>query len=226
LIFAQAVRPSIALIQPAEFIPLAEEVGLIIPIGEWVIREACRIAAIWRDDIPVAVNLSAVQLKSANLLNTVQTALHTSGLPAKCLEVEITETVLLGESATTLACLRQLHDLGLRISLDDFGTGFSSIDCSRSFPFDKIKIDQSFVRDLDSRSDSVAIVHAIIDLASALGMSVTAEGVETAEQLRLLRAESCTEVQGYVFSPPVPAGDIPSLIARLIAPSTAVALTH
>jgi EAL domain-containing protein (putative c-di-GMP-specific phosphodiesterase class I) len=111
--------------------------------------------------------------------------------------------------------LRHLRDLGIRISLDDFGTGFSSLSCLRSFPFDKIKIDQSFVRDLDSRPDSIAIVHAIVDLASALGMSVTAEGVETVEQLRMLRAESCTEVQGYLFSPPLPAAEIPALIARL-----------
>jgi diguanylate cyclase (GGDEF)-like protein len=219
-------HPQRGLMQPADFIPLAEEVGLIIPIGEWVIREACRIAATWRDSISVSVNLSPAQLKNANLVGAVRSALHTSGLPAERLELEITETVFLEESAVTRGSLNQVRDLGIRISLDDFGTGFSSIGCLRGFPFDRIKIDQSFVRDLDSRADSIAIVHAIVDLGSALGMSVTAEGVETPEQLRLLRAESCTVVQGYLFSPPVPAGDIPALISRLVVPITVAAFTE
>ena len=172
------------------------------------------------------MNLSPAQLKNANLVGAVRSALHTSGLPAERLELEITETVFLEESAVTRGSLNQVRDLGIRISLDDFGTGFSSIGCLRGFPFDRIKIDQSFVRDLDSRADSIAIVHAIVDLGSALGMSVTAEGVETPEQLRLLRAESCTEVQGYLFSPPVPAGDIPALISRLVVPITVAAFTE
>jgi EAL domain-containing protein (putative c-di-GMP-specific phosphodiesterase class I) len=158
------------------------------------------------------VNLSAAQLKNINLVEAIGAALQTSGLAANRLELEITETVLLENAAVTLAPLHQLRDLGLRISLDDFGTGYSSIGCLLSFPFDKIKIDQSFVRNLDQRPDSAAVIHAIVDLGVALGMTVTAEGVETEAQLRLLRAESCSEVQGYLFSPPRPASDIPELI--------------
>jgi diguanylate cyclase (GGDEF)-like protein/PAS domain S-box-containing protein len=219
-------HPGRGLIAPSEFIPLAEEIGLIIPLGEWILREACQIAVSWPDNLSVAVNISATQLKSAKLVNAVRTALLTSRLPPSRLELEITETVLLENSSVTLEALRDLRDLGLRISLDDFGTGFSSISCLRSFPFDKLKIDRSFIRDLDRRADSVAIVHAIVDLACALGMSVTAEGVETAEQLRLLRAESCTEVQGFLFSPPVPKGDIPSLIARFSSATAVTSFAH
>jgi EAL domain-containing protein (putative c-di-GMP-specific phosphodiesterase class I) len=208
-------HPLRGLIEPSEFIQVAEEIGLIVPIGEWVIREACRTAATWPGDISVAVNLSPAQLKSANLITVVCGALQMAGLPPSRLELEITETVLLQNTPAALEPLRHLRDIGLRISLDDFGTGFSSIGCLRSFPFDRIKIDQMFVRDLDARADSAAIVHAIVDLASALGMSVTAEGVETPEQLRMLRAESCKEVQGYLFSAPIPAAEVPAMIARM-----------
>jgi diguanylate cyclase (GGDEF)-like protein len=207
-------HPVLGLIEPSEFIPVAEEIGLIVPIGEWVIREACRTAATWPGDLSVAVNLSPAQLKSANLINVVCGALQMAGLPPSRLELEITETVLLQNTPATLEPLRHLRDIGLRITLDDFGSGFSSIGCLRSFPFDGIKIDQSFVHDLDARADSAAIVHAIVDLGSALGMSVTAEGVETPEHLRMLRAESCKEVQGYLFSAPIPAAEVPAMIAR------------
>ena len=194
---------------------MAEEIGVIIPIGEWVLREACHIAATWPDDISVAVNLSSMQLKSANLAEAVSDALQASGLPPSRLELEINETVLLQNTTATLAPLRQLQANGLRISLDDFGTGYSSISSLRIFPFDKIKIDQSFVRDLDSETEAAAIVHAIVDLGNALGMLVAAEGVETAEQLRMLRAKSCQEVQGYLFSKPVSAAEVPALIERM-----------
>jgi diguanylate cyclase (GGDEF)-like protein len=203
------------LIQPAKFVPLAEEIGLIASIGEWVLQEACHVAAGWPSNIAVAVNLSPTQFKIPNLVNTVSRALQASGLPPRRLELEITETVLLQNTAAVLETLRHLHDLGVRISLDDFGTGYSSISYLKTFPFDSIKIDQSFVRDLDGGTDSLAIVNAIANLGHALGMSVTAEGVETVEQLSLLRAEWCTEVQGYLFSAPVPAAEVPTLIARL-----------
>lgn len=216
-------HPERGLIEPSEFIPLAEEIGLIVPIGQWVLREACRIAATWPDNISVAINISAVQLKNADLVGDIRRALQASGLSSRRLELEITETVLLQDTAAMLEPLRQLQDIGLSISLDDFGTGYSSIGCLRTFPFDRIKIDRSFVRDLASAMDSVAIIHAIVDLGTALGMSVTAEGVETAEQLRLLRAESCAEVQGYLFSVPVSAVEVPVLIDRMGSSANVVA---
>ena len=208
-------HPQRGLIHPAKFVPLAEEIGLIAPIGEWVLQQACHMAAGWPSNIAVAVNLSPNQFKIPNLVNTVNRALQASGLPPRRLELEITETVLLHNTAAVLETLRHLHDLGVRISLDDFGTGYSSISYLKTFPFDSIKIDQSFVRDLDGGTNSLAIVNAIANLGHALGMSVTAEGVETVEQLRMLRAEWCTEVQGYLFSAPVPAAEVPTLIARL-----------
>jgi EAL domain-containing protein (putative c-di-GMP-specific phosphodiesterase class I) len=205
-------HPERGIIAPSEFIPLAEEVGLIVPIGEWLITEVCRIAATWPERISVSVNISDTQPKNINLVETVGTALQATGLAANRLELEITESVLLENSSVALAPLHQLRELGSRISLDDFGTGFSSIGCLLSFPFDKIKIDQSFVRDLDSRPAASAVIHAIVDLGVALGMTVTAEGVETAAQLRLLRTEACSEVQGFLFSPPRPAEEVPELI--------------
>ncbi len=210
-------HPQRGLLDPVDFLPFAEEIGLMIPIGEWVLRQSCRAAAAWPSDIVVAVNLSAVQLRSPNLLKMVRSALEESALPARRLELEVTETVLLHNTASVVEPLHRLHDLGLRIALDDFGVGYSSIGCLRSFPFDRIKIDQSFIRNLHAGTDSAAIVHAIVDLACAFGMSVTAEGVETAEQLRMLRAEACAEVQGNLFSPPVPATDVPTMIARMTA---------
>jgi diguanylate cyclase (GGDEF)-like protein len=208
-------HPQRGLIKPDEFIQACEEIGLIVPLGEWIIVESCRLAATWPSDISVAVNLSVAQLKSANLVDAVCGALKKSGLPPSRLELEITESVVLQDTPATLAPLHRLRDIGLRISLDDFGTGFSSIGCLRSFPFDRIKIDRSFIRDIDSRMGSSAIVHAIVDLGSALGMSVTAEGVENVEQLRMLRTESCSEVQGFLFSPPIPASEVPALIAHM-----------
>ena len=216
-------HPQRGLIGASQFISLAEEIGVIIPIGVWVLREACRIAATWPNDIAVAVNLSSMQLKNANLAEAVSGALEASGLPPGRLELEINETVLLQNTTATLEPLRQLQAIGLRISLDDFGTGYSSISSLRIFPFDKIKIDQSFVRDLDSEREAAAIVHAIVDLGSALGMLVTAEGVETPEQLRMLRAESCQEVQGYLFSKPVSAAEVPALIERMSSATSVAA---
>ena len=216
-------HPQRGLVSPAEFIPLAEEIGLIIPIGEWALRKACTDAKLWPDPIMVAVNLSPVQFKSKNLVSTIVSALANSGLPPKRLEVEITETVLIQDNDATLAVLHQLRDLGVRISMDDFGTGYSSLSYLRRFPFDKIKIDRSFIRDLAKRDDSRSIVRAVTGLGSSLGMVTTAEGVETEEQLRLLRAEGCTQVQGYLFSPPKPLREIAELIEKFGAQAKAVA---
>ncbi|HWM48338.1 MAG TPA: EAL domain-containing protein [Xanthobacteraceae bacterium] len=201
-------HPHRGMVPPAEFIPVAEEIGLIVPLGEWVLRKACEDAAGWADGIKVAVNLSPVQFKSRNLVFAVTSALAYSGLPARRLELEITESVLLGETEANLATLHQLRELGVQISMDDFGTGYSSLSYLRSFPFDKIKIDQSFVRELAERPDCMAIVRAITGLGASLGIATTAEGVETQEQLERLRAEGCTEVQGYLFSPPRPLEEI------------------
>ena len=207
-------HPQRGLIPPLEFIPLAEETGLIVPIGAWVLSRACEDAAGWSQPVRVAVNLSPAQFKNRDLISTVMDALTATGLPANRLELEITESVLLQDSDATLATLHKLRGLGVRISMDDFGTGYSSLSYLRSFPFDKIKIDRSFVQDVTGREDSIAIVRAVAGLGKSLGISTTAEGVETADQLQLLRAEGCTEVQGYLFSPPRPGHDVERLLAN------------
>jgi diguanylate cyclase (GGDEF)-like protein/PAS domain S-box-containing protein len=216
-------HPERGMVPPADFIPLAEEIGLIVPLGEWVLRKACADAATWSSNVTVAVNLSAVQFKSKNLVAAVVSALAASRLSPVRLEVEITETVLMQDNEATLDVLHQLRDLGVRISMDDFGTGYSSLSYLRRFPFDKIKIDQSFVRDLALNSDSLSIVRAVTGLGSSLGMVTTAEGVETAEQLKVLRAEGCTEVQGYVFSPPRPAREVDNILRQFKGKPRAVA---
>jgi diguanylate cyclase (GGDEF)-like protein len=198
-------------IPPADFIPVAEDTGMIVAIGEWVLREACRIAAHWPERVNVAVNLSTVQFRNRNLFDSVKGALESSGLSPARLELEVTESLLLTESDATLRMLHRLRSLGVRISMDDFGTGYSSLSYLRSFPFDKIKIDQSFVKSLAAKEDSRAIVKAVIGLGSSLGMSTTAEGVETESQLDLVRQQGCTEVQGFLFSPPLPASAIDKL---------------
>jgi diguanylate cyclase (GGDEF)-like protein len=199
-------------ISPLEFIPVAEQTGLIIAIGEWVIRQACAEAANWPSHLRVAVNVSPLQLRGMTLIATVISALASSGLPADRLELEITESVLMHDDDTTLASLRQLHGLGVRISMDDFGTGYSSLSYLRSFPFDKIKIDQSFVRDLIDRPDSIAIIRAVAALGKSFGMTTLAEGVETEAQLEQMRAEGCNEVQGFYYSRPVPACEVGGLL--------------
>ncbi len=202
---------------PAVFISLSEEIALIVPIGEWVLREACATAAAWPDmleELRVAVNLSAVQFASPNLAEIVIEALEGSGLPPHRLELEITESVLLQDSEATVTALSRLRALGVRICMDDFGTGYSGLGYLRSFPFDKIKIDRSFIGDLSANGQSAAIIRAIADLASSLGMAVTAEGVETPEQLALVRAQGCTEVQGYLIGKPRPSHEVVPLLAR------------
>jgi diguanylate cyclase (GGDEF)-like protein len=207
-------HPERGLIPPAEFVPLAEEIGLIAPIGEWVLRTACREAAGWPEGVGVAVNLSPAQFKSHHLVPAVRAALAASGLPGRRLELEITEGVLLQDNEANLATLRELRALGVRVAMDDFGTGYSSLSYLRSFPFDKIKIDRSFVSGLATDPESAAIVRAIAGLGASLGMATTAEGVETAEQMRRIRAEGCLQVQGYLVSRPVPAAEVAALIAR------------
>jgi diguanylate cyclase (GGDEF)-like protein/PAS domain S-box-containing protein len=193
-------HPERGMVSPAEFIPVAEETGLINALGGLMLRRACMDAAKWPDDVRVAVNLSPLQFRVGNLLSVVMDALKQSGLPAKRLELEITETLLLEKSSQVLATLHALRALGVRISMDDFGTGYSSLSYLRSFPFDKIKIDQSFVRDLGSNRDAQAIVRSIISLGIGLGVTITAEGVETEAELSCLRAEGCHEGQGFLFS--------------------------
>jgi diguanylate cyclase (GGDEF)-like protein len=206
-------HPTRGRVSPAEFIPLAEETGLIVPIGDWVIRQACAEARTWPSGLRVAVNVSPVQFRNKSLLSAVVSALATSGLRADLLELEITETVLMANNDATLSVLHQLRSLGVRISMDDFGTGYSSLSYLRSFPFDKIKIDQSFIRDLADRPDSIAIIRAVAGLGQNFGITTTAEGVETQEQLDKMRAEGCSEVQGYFYSKPVPASEIAQVLS-------------
>jgi diguanylate cyclase (GGDEF)-like protein len=195
-------HPERGVVSPVEFIPVAEEIGLIVPLGEWVLRTACIQAALWPDDIKVAVNLSPIQVMNENLVATVVGALAAAGLPARRLELEITESVLMQNTEKTLATLHRLRELGVKISMDDFGTGYSSLSYLRSFPFDKIKIDRCFISGLADGDDSVAIVLAIAGLAKNLGITTTAEGVETKQQMQQVKALGCTEMQGFLFSPP------------------------
>jgi len=210
-------HPTRGAIEPAEFIPVAEDTGLILQLGEWVLREACAAAMKWPARITVAVNISPVEFQRGDVVGAVQNALSASGLPSSRLEIEITETVLLEKTTKSVATLARLRDLGVRISMDDFGTGFSSLSYLRSYPFDKIKVDRSFVRDLSSDDRSRTIVSAITGLGMRFGMRTTAEGVETEEQLEWLTAEGCNEVQGRLFSMPVPADEVMSLLASMAA---------
>jgi predicted signal transduction protein with EAL and GGDEF domain len=204
-------HPQRGMISPGEFIPLAEESGFIVALGEWALRSACATAATWPGSQRVAVNLSALQFQKPGLIQIVVGALAASGLPARRLELEITESVLMEDSEATIATLHQFRELGLRISMDDFGTGYSSLRYLQSFPFDKIKIDRAFIQDVTENHGTLSIVRAVTTLARSLGMATTAEGIETQEQLDLIRAEGCTEMQGYFFSAPQKAGDVQRL---------------
>jgi diguanylate cyclase (GGDEF)-like protein len=208
-------RPGRGLMPPTEFIPVAEETGMIVAIGEWVLRSACFEAKNWPANISVAVNLSPVQFEKGDIVATVRAALAASGLAPGRLELEITESVLLRETTGTLTALHQLRAMGITVALDDFGTGYSSLSYLRSFPFDKIKIDQSFVRDLVTNKESLSIVRAVTGLGHSLNIKTTAEGVESQDQLNMLREHGCTEAQGYLFSRPVPATELAMLIERL-----------
>ncbi len=205
-------HPEHGMISPGDFIPVAEDTGLINVLGTQILRRACNDAARWPDEVRVAVNLSPLQFRVGNLLSVVMDALKHSGLPPRRLELEITETLLLEKSNQVLATLHALRSLGVRISMDDFGTGYSSLSYLRSFPFDKIKIDQSFVRDLGANRDAQAIVSSIISLGMGLGVTITAEGVETEAELACLRHEGCHEGQGFLFSRARPNEEIVELL--------------
>ena len=205
-------HPERGLVLPGEFLALAEEIGLIVPLGEWILRQACLDAIKWPEYVRVAVNISPVQFKIGRLTDTVIKALAASGLSPSRLELEITEGVLLTEHGTTIDVLHQLHALGVKIAMDDFGTGYSSLSYLRSFPFDKLKIDQSFVRNMSNDANSLSIVRALTGLCANLGIVTTAEGVETVEQLESIRAEGCTEIQGFLISAAKPASELATFI--------------
>ena len=208
-------HPTRGFVSPAEFIPVAEDAGIVNQLGEFALRTACTQAVGWRDDIHVTVNVSPVQFKNDSLVPLVVSALAESGLPAKRLELEITESVLLHDDEVTLRILHQLRQLGVRIAMDDFGTGYSSLNYLRRFPFDKVKIDKSFIEHIADDPSSLAIVQAVISIAKSRDIATTAEGVEKQEQLELLRALGCTEMQGYLFSPAKPAAELaPMLLPR------------
>jgi EAL domain-containing protein (putative c-di-GMP-specific phosphodiesterase class I) len=201
-------HPTRGMVAPDVFIPIAEEAGTIVEIGEWVIRTALAEAATWPQEITVAVNMSPAQMKDGNLLATVVGALAASGVAPSRLELEITENLLMQESEDVLAVLHKLRGLGVRIALDDFGTGYSSLNYLRSFPFDKIKIDRCFVSELAEREDCQAIVRSVIALANELNMTTTAEGVEAGEQLEALRRDGCHQAQGFLYSRAKPANEL------------------
>ena len=201
-------HPTRGLIPPDQFIPLAEETGLIVPLGEWIMRQACDDATSWPADTKVAVNLSPVQFKQAELFEIIESALQNSGLPPERLEIELTESVLLERAAENHAFMEKLRSIGVSLALDDFGTGYSSLSCLTTFPFDKIKIDKSFIGNLSKRHTSSAIISSIVTLARGLDMSVTAEGVETPEQLERLRTLGVNFAQGYLLGRPVPIGEL------------------
>jgi EAL domain-containing protein (putative c-di-GMP-specific phosphodiesterase class I) len=206
-------HPEGRMIPPSEFIPIAEEMGLIIDIGKWVLRQACLEAAQWPEQVKVAVNLSPIQFRRGDVVRDVTEALQFAGLAASRLEVEITETVLLQDTPATHTALNQLRELGVRISLDDFGTGYSSLSYLHSFPLQKVKIDRSFLEGLGSSDRPITLLHGIARLSAELGMSVVVEGIETEEQLALVAAEDgIEEAQGFLFSPPIPGRQIRKLL--------------
>ena len=215
-------HPQRGMISPAEFIPLAEDTGLINQLGEWVLTTACQEAASWPGNIRLAVNVSPVQFRSGTLALKVMAALAASGLAASRLELEITEAVLIRDDEAALAMLHDLRAIGVRIALDDFGTGYSSLSYLQRFPFDKIKIDRCFITDIAEPEGSSCIVQAVVNIAAERHMTTTAEGVETEQQRDLLRELGCSEMQGYLFSPPKPAAEIrPMLLADRQGPEAA-----
>lgn len=205
-------HPERGIVSPGEFIPVAEDVGLIVPIGAWLLEKACSEVANWPEPIVLAVNLSSVQFSTGDLLKTVSDALSQSGLPSEQLELEITESLLMKETGSTLSILNALRNMKASIAMDDFGTGYSSLSYIRKYPIDKIKIDRSFVMGLPHDQESLAIVHAITAMAKSLGLKITAEGIETAEQMEILTRAGCTYGQGYLLGRPVPARDLVELL--------------
>jgi diguanylate cyclase (GGDEF)-like protein/PAS domain S-box-containing protein len=212
-------HPRHGMVPPGEFIPLAEESGLIIPMGEWILRAACREAASWPHPLRIAINLSPVQFRHGDLPTLVHSMLLETGLPARRLELEITEGVLIGDFSRALSILRRLKSLGIRIAMDDFGTGYSSLSYLQSFPFDKIKIDRGFIANLEHNPQSAAIIRAVIGLGRGLELPVVAEGVETKAQLDFLSRESCDEVQGFLIGRPEPIGHYSEIVGRSVPPT-------
>jgi predicted signal transduction protein with EAL and GGDEF domain len=222
-------HPTRGPISPVQFIPLAEECGLILQLGAWVLRRACLDAVTWPADKLVAVNLSPAQFRHADLGREILSVLKETGLPADRLELEITESLLIDDPDRVLATLKYLKDAGVRISLDDFGTGYSSLSYLQRFPFDKIKIDRSFVSQMENNNDSMSIIRAVIALGKSLRIKITAEGVESEAQLDLLKQENCDLVQGYLLGRPMPMEDVDKLLlgaaeaSRLAMESAALA---
>ena len=216
-------HPQRGFILPGQFIARAEESGLIVPLGEWVLRQACADAARWQPYLKVAVNVPPAQFKQNDLVGVIKAALDDAGLPPQRLKLEITESVLLENSRDNLAVLHAIKNLGVAIVLDDFGTGFASLTYVRMFPFDRIKIDRSFIQNMTRDAASAAIVSAVASLGRNLDIVTTAEGVETREQLELVRAAGCQSVQGYLFSRPVPLSELGGVLQGRPDKSTAVA---
>jgi EAL domain-containing protein (putative c-di-GMP-specific phosphodiesterase class I) len=211
-------HPAGTIVEPGKFIGIAEDTGLIVPLGEWILRRACTDALEWPEDIRVSVNLSVVQFASGNICDLVETVLRETQLPANRLELEVTESLFLHCNESALGFLHGLKALGVSIALDDFGTGYSSLNYLTKFPFDRIKIDKSFIVDLTNRSECSAIVAAIIGVAGSIGMTTTAEGVETPEQYELLRLAGCDEMQGFLFGRPRPVSDLLASFQNSTAP--------
>jgi diguanylate cyclase (GGDEF)-like protein len=211
-------HPERGMVLPSVFIPIAEETGLINRIGEWVMSRACEQAHAWQETghpgLQVSVNCSAQQFRRDEYVGTIEATMHANDLPASCLELEITESVIMQHTEQVLVRLKRLHDMGVQLSLDDFGTGYSSLSYLKRFPIQKLKIDQTFVRDITTDPDDAAIVTAIVAMAHSLGLVVMAEGVETRQQLAFLKALKCDQAQGYYFSPPVPAAEFEALLGN------------
>jgi diguanylate cyclase (GGDEF)-like protein len=208
-------HPQLGSVSPLDFIALAEDTRLIVPIGRWVLEQACRDAMAWPTSVRVAVNVSSVHFRNGSLLRDVLGALQLSGLPAHRLELEITESVILADTQQVLSALHELRSLGVQVAMDDFGTGYSSISYLRDFPFDRIKIDHTFVHDVETDSATQAIIRAVVELSRSLGMSTTVEGIETQQQLQTVQQLGCTEVQGYLFGRPCTAAEIVDVIQKL-----------
>jgi EAL domain-containing protein (putative c-di-GMP-specific phosphodiesterase class I) len=206
------------LVLPGEFVPLAEDNGLVVPMGEWLLREVCRQNRQWQEQglpmLPIAVNLSARQFLQPNLLEMVERTLQQTGVPPRYLEIEITESLAMNDMELTRSILKRFYQMGIGVSIDDFGTGYSSLNSLKHFPVHTLKIDRSFVKDIATDSQDRAIVQAIIALCRGLKLKVIAEGVETEAQLEILRSLNCTEMQGYLFSYPLPAREMTQLLAQ------------
>ena len=221
-------HPELGVISPGRFIPIAEESGLIVPVGEWVIREACKFNKVLQETgllhAPVAVNLSAIQFRQSNISAVIEEALLAAGLEARYLEIEVTESAFFNDVEHAIATMRTLKDMGVSLSVDDFGTGYSSLAYLKRFPIDKLKVDQSFVRDITTDSDDAALCSAIISLAHKLGLTVIAEGVETEVQLAFLKEQGCAIMQGFHFSRPVAADDLIAFIRGQCASTPAATI--